>query len=94
MDQFEHKAFYTPAEVASILNVSHSYVTESIRVGRIAAIRVSPRVTRVPYATLMALLESPLPVRRFRLSPAEIEATSESLHEEDAPAPRLRYMTR
>lgn len=94
MDQFEHKAFYSPAEVAAILGVSHSYVTQYIHDGLISAIHVSPRVTRIPYATLMALLERPLPVRRFRMSPAEINDVSRSLQDEDVPAPNERFVTR
>lgn len=94
VDKFEHKAFYSPAEVALILNVSHSYVTDSIREGRIAAIHLSPRVQRVAYGTLIALLERPLPVRRRRMAPAEIEAVSKTLGDEDVPAPVRRYATR
>jgi len=94
VDQFEHKAFYSPAEVALILDVSHSYVTDSIREGRIAAIHLSPRVQRVAYGTLMALLERPLPVRRRRMTPAEIEAVSQTLRDEEVPAPVRRYATR
>jgi excisionase family DNA binding protein len=94
VDPFEHKAFYSPSEVATILGVSHSYVTDSIRVGRIAAVHVSPRVTRIPYATLMALLANPLPIRRRRMTPAEIKAVSQSLVEEDVAAPVRRYSPR
>jgi len=94
VDQFEHKAFYSPTEVAAILGVSHSYVTQHVHDGLISAIRVSPRVTRIPYATLMALLERPLPIRRFRMSPADIDGVSRSLQEEDVPALNERFVTR
>lgn len=94
MDNFEHKAFYSPAEVAQIIGASHSYVTDSIRAGRIAAIHLSPRVQRVAYGTLMALLERPLPVRRRRMAASEIEAVSKTLRDEDVPAPVRRYATR
>lgn len=94
MDQFQHKAFYSPAEVAQILDASHSFVTEAIRQGRIDAIHVSPRVTRISYATLMALIDRPLPVRRRRMTPGDIEDVSRSLREEPVPAPDDRLVNR
>ena len=94
MEQFEHKAFYSPTEVAGILGVSHSYITDAIRHGRIEAVHVSPRVTRISYATLMALIERPLPVRTTRVTTADIEAVSRELREEAVPAPDDQLLAR
>ena len=94
MDQFEHKPFYTPTEVAAILGASHSYVTDAIRQGRIEAIHLSPRVTRISYATLLALIERPLPIRRTRMTTADIEAVSRSLRREDVPVPDEQLVAR
>ena len=92
--QFEAKAFYTPAEIARILNVSHSHVTDLIRQGVIEAVRLSPRVTRVSYGALMQLIGKPLPVRRGKLTPGEVETMRRELREEDVPAPDDRLVAR
>lgn len=42
------KRYYTPAEVAQILNVSPATVLRLIRSGRMPAIRVSERIYRIP----------------------------------------------
>ena len=85
---FEHKAFYTPAEVASILGVSVSYVNAQVDKGLIDAIRLSPRVTRIPYGALMALVGTPLTAQVERRTRAERERDRAALHTEDVPAPK------
>jgi hypothetical protein len=89
---FEQKPFYSPAEVAGILGVSVSYINHRIDRGEIDAIRLSPRVTRVPYGVLRALAGQPLAVTVRRRSPAEREAEREALHDEDVPAPDSRLV--
>ena len=42
------KRFYTPAEVAGILQVSSTTVMRWIHEGRLAAVRVSERIYRIP----------------------------------------------
>jgi excisionase family DNA binding protein len=90
---FEHKPFYSPAEVASILGVSVSYINHRIDRGEIDAIRLSPRVTRVPYGVLRALVGRPLAVTEERRSAAEREAERDALHGEDVPAPARHPVT-
>jgi excisionase family DNA binding protein len=76
---FEHKAFYSPNEVAAILGVSRSYASARVADGRIQAVRLSPRARRVPYAEVMRLVDQPLPVRRRAMSVDAIEAVSRDL---------------
>lgn len=45
------KRYYTPAEAAAILDVSSSTVLRMIADGRLFAVRVSPRVFRIPIPT-------------------------------------------
>jgi len=85
---FEHKAFYSPAEVAAILGVSVSYINSRVDKGEIDAIRLSPRVTRIPYGSLMSLVGQALPVRVKRRSAEQRRRERETLHNEDVPAPR------
>lgn len=84
---FELKAFYSPAEVAAILGVSVSYINGRVDKGEIDAVRLSPRVTRIPYASLMALVGQALPVRVQRRTAAQRQREREALHNEDVPAP-------
>ena len=84
---FELKPYYSPAEVAAILGVSVSYVNLRIERGEIDAVRLSPRITRIPYGTLRGLVDKPLPVQAQRRTPAQREAERDALHNEDVPAP-------
>ena len=86
-EQFPAKAFYSPAEVAHILGVSDSHVTNMVKGGAIEAVRVSPRIIRISYGTLMSLIGQPLHVRRRALPADEVEAGRRELREEDVPAP-------
>jgi hypothetical protein len=83
----EHKAFYSPAEVAAILGVSVSYINGQIDKGAIAAVRLSPRVTRIAYGTLMALVGQPLSVSTVEMTDDEVAAERRALASEAAPAP-------
>ena len=65
---YEPKAFYSPAEVADILPVSVSYINSRIEKGEIDAVRLSPRVTRIPYGVVRALAGDPfIPLPSLRL---------------------------
>ena len=89
---FEHKAFYSPSEVASILGVSVSYVNSQIEKGAIDAVRLSPRITRIPYAALMILAGTPLAPIAERRTRAERASEREQRHAEDVPAPARRLV--
>ena len=93
-ERFPAKPFYSPAEVAHILDVSDSHITNLVNRGSIAAVRLSPRVIRISYGTLMGLIGEPLPVRRGTLTAAEIDTGRRELREEDVPAPDDRLVTR
>ena len=86
MEQFPTKPFYTPAELAEILSTSHSHITKLISDGTIDAVRVSPRVTRIPYGEVMRLIGRPLSVSRRHLSPAEAQDLRDELTDEEVPA--------
>ena len=86
-EQFPAKAFYSPAEVAHILGVSDSHITNMVKSGAIEAVRISPRIIRISYGTLMRLIGQPLDVRRVALTADEVEAERRELREEDVPAP-------
>lgn len=90
---FEHKAFYSPAEVAEILGVSVSYINSRVDKGEIDAVRLSPRVTRIPYGSLMALVGRPLPVRVERRSAEQRKRERDALRNEDVPAPKQHLVT-
>ncbi len=83
MDQFPVKPFYSPAEVAAILGVSDTHVHTLIERGVIDAVRISPRVTRISYGSLMALIGRPLAVTRSTLRPEDVEAISADLEAEE-----------
>jgi excisionase family DNA binding protein len=51
------RPFYTPAELARIARVHPSTVLNWIRSGRLAGVRLSPRVYRIPLASAIKLLE-------------------------------------
>ncbi|MBI2325058.1 MAG: helix-turn-helix domain-containing protein [Chloroflexi bacterium] len=61
---FEPKAFYTPSEVATILQVSSQTVLDWIHKDLLDAIQLSERVYRVPLGALMIRLGEPPRVRR------------------------------
>jgi excisionase family DNA binding protein len=92
--QFPVKPFYSPAEVARILDVSDTHVLNLIEHGTIAAVRVSPRVLRISYGSLMRLIGQPLAVRRETLSPDEVRALRDELRLEPVPAPDHRLAPR
>jgi len=60
---FARKAFYAPADVAELLGVSKQTVLNRIHDGQLAAVRVSPRVYRVPLGGLLRFLQPGAPSR-------------------------------
>ncbi len=61
---FEPKAFYTPSEVATILQVSSQTVLDWIHDGGLDAVQLSERVYRIPLGALMIRLGEPPRVTR------------------------------
>jgi predicted site-specific integrase-resolvase len=51
------RPFYSPAELARIAGVHPSTVLNWIRSGRVAGVRLSPRIYRIPLASAIRLLE-------------------------------------
>ena len=88
------KAFYSPAEVAGILGVSDTHVHTLIERGTLDAVRISPRVTRISYGSLMAIVGRPLAVARSVLQPEDVEAMAADLEAEEAGAPDERLVLR
>jgi len=72
---FVRKAFYSPDEIARLLGVSKQTILNRIRDGQLIAVRVSPRVYRVPLGGLMRFLRPDAPSRtRWIVEPeAKIE---------------------
>jgi excisionase family DNA binding protein len=93
-EQFPAKAFYSPAEVANILDVSDSHITNMINGGSIEAVRLSPRILRISYGTLMRLIGQPLPVSRGTLTANEVEEARREFCDEDVEVPDDRLVAR
>jgi excisionase family DNA binding protein len=85
--QLEPKPFYSPGEVAEILGVSVSYINSRIERHEIDAIRLSPRVTRIPYGVLQSLIGKPLSVTVEQRSAQERQDERDELLGEDVPSP-------
>lgn len=94
MEQFAAKPFYSIAEVAAILGVSDTHVHTLIGRGTIDAVRISPRVTRISYGSLMSLIGQPLAVTRSALTTQDLEKLSVELESEDVEAPDHRLAPR
>ena len=83
MEHFPAKPFYSVAEVAGILGVSDTHVHTLMSQGALDAIRISPRVTRISYGSLMGLVGQPLRVTRSELSARDVDELSAELTSED-----------
>jgi excisionase family DNA binding protein len=94
VEQFATKPFYSIAEVAGILGVSDTHVHTLINQGTIAAIRISPRVTRISYGSLMLLVGQPLGVTRSALTARDVEEISGELKAEEVDEPDHRLALR
>ena len=58
------KLYYTPKEVAEILAISDDAVLELVKRGSLPALRVSPRIRRIPIAAFELWREGFAPRRR------------------------------
>jgi excisionase family DNA binding protein len=58
------KLYYTPKEVAAILSISDDAVLDLINRGTLPALRVSPRITRIPIAAFDRWRDGFVPRRR------------------------------
>ncbi len=58
------KLYYTPREVAEILEISDDAVLDLVNRGALPALRVSPRITRIPIAAFDLWREGFVPRRR------------------------------
>lgn len=59
--------FYTPEEVAKILNVSIRVVQDWVKEGKIAHYEITPRIKRIPESVVDKLLNKSLKPRTTRL---------------------------
>ena len=68
------KSFYSPTEVARLASVSNSTILNYIRSEKLAAVRLSARVYRIPRKSVMLLLGLPTrPTIITRDPDAEVE---------------------
>lgn len=58
------KLYYTPKEVAAILAISDDAVLDLVNRGTMPALRVSPRITRIPIAAFDQWRQGFVPRRR------------------------------
>jgi excisionase family DNA binding protein len=58
------KLYYTPKEVAAVLDISDDAVLDLVNRGSIPALRISPRLTRIPIAAFDLWREGFEPRRR------------------------------
>lgn len=81
------KLYYTPREVAEILAISDDAVLDLVNGGSIPALRVSPRITRIPIAAFDLWREGFTPRRRrVKIIPATRNVTVGA--DESLPVPR------
>jgi excisionase family DNA binding protein len=70
------RLYYTPKEVAEILGISDDAVLDLVNRGDLPALRVSPRITRIPIAAFDLWREGFRPRRRrVTIGPARREVT-------------------
>lgn len=63
------KSFYSPTEVARLASVSNSTILNYIRSEKLAAVRLSARVYRIPRKSVMLLLGLPTRPIQFTSDP-------------------------
>lgn len=81
------KLYYTPREVATILAISDDAVLDLINRGSMPALRVSPRITRIPIAAFDLWRDGFVP-RRPRVSVAPAKRRVVVGDGESVPQPR------
>lgn len=62
--EFERKPFYSPSQIAQILGISTQSVLDRIHEDKLYAVRISPRIYRIPLAGFLQFLGEPPPIRR------------------------------
>lgn len=82
-----NKLYYTPKEVAAILAISDDAVLDLVNRRSMPALRVSPRITRIPIAAFDLWREGFVP-RRRRVSIAPANRRVVVGEGESAPLPR------
>ena len=81
------KLYYTPKEVSEILDISDDAVLDLVNRGSLPALRVSPRITRIPIAAFDLWREGFTPRRRrVTIGPARRQVVAGE--GERLPAPR------
>jgi len=81
------RLYYTPKEVAEILQISDDAVLDLVNRGSMPAFRVSPRITRIPIAAFDLWREGFTPRRRrVTIGPARRRVVVGE--DEQLPAPR------
>jgi excisionase family DNA binding protein len=81
------RLYYTPKEVAEILAISDDAVLDLVNRGSMPALRVSPRITRIPIAAFDRWRDGFVP-RRRRVSIGPARRRVEVGAGEQVPAPR------
>jgi hypothetical protein len=62
---FTKKPFYSPKEVARIVGCSDQHILNAIEDDKLFALKISPRITRVPLNALMRYLGAPEDISRM-----------------------------
>lgn len=70
---FEKKPFYSPSEIADIFEVHPTTVRVWISEGKLYAVKLSERITRIPYGAVIELLGEPFAIERVELNVEEAE---------------------
>ncbi len=56
MREFVRKPFYSPRELAALIDVDPTTVMDHIHAGKIHAVQISERIYRIPLATVVSTL--------------------------------------
>jgi excisionase family DNA binding protein len=81
------RLYYTPKEVADILQISDDAVLDLVNRGALPALRISPRITRVPIAAFDRWREGYTP-RRRRVAIRPVRRVVDVGGDEAIPEPR------
>ena len=80
---FERKPFYSPAEIAEILGISDQTVLERIHQAQLFAVRLGPRLYRIPLGSLLQFLGVPPAITRTRRPDAAVDAERDDSQDAD-----------
>lgn len=85
------KLYYTPKEVAEILAISDDAVLDLVNSGSMPALRVSPRITRIPIAAFDLWRQGFMPRRRrVKITPVTRDVSAGAGESLPAPLPVAR----